>query len=276
MSCELCGREVEEFVSAVIEGSTLQVCSNCSKFGQVVERKGKINVKPIKQVKRSELDDIEFIVPKYSALIKEARERKGLTQEELAKNINEKVSLIHQVESGHMKPDLNLALKIGKYFEIRLVEKYVEADVKELQIDFKNKNLTIGDLIKFKKNEKDSINVCKENLKMMELDGEVFLKDVNLFDKKVDTVLQNPPFGVQVEHADKRFLERAMVLSNVIYSIHKIESEKFIKKLSRDRGFVLEGVKSFRMKLKKTQKFHTSDSYSVKVGCFRIIKNLKI
>ena len=155
MSCELCGREVEEFVSAVIEGSTLQVCSNCSKFGQVVERKGKINVKPIKQVKRSEPDDIEFIVPECFKLIKEARGRKGLTQEKFGKNINEKVSLIHQVESGHMKPDLNLALKIGKYFEIRLVEKYVEADVKELQIDFKNKNLTIGDLIKFKKNEKD-------------------------------------------------------------------------------------------------------------------------
>ena len=155
MGCELCGREVEEFVSAIIEGSTLQVCSNCSKFGQIVERKGKINVKPIKQVKRSELDDIEFIVPEYFALIKEAREKKGLTQEELAKNINERESLINQVESGHMKPDLNLALKIGKYFEIRLVEKYVEADVKELQIDFKNKNLTIGDLIKFKKNEKD-------------------------------------------------------------------------------------------------------------------------
>jgi putative methylase len=120
--------------------------------------------------------------------------------------------------------------------------------------------------------DKDSINVCKENLKMMGLDGEVLLKDVNLFDKKVDTVLQNPPFGVQVEHADKRFLERAMVLSNVIYSIHKIESEKFIKKLARDKGFSLVGVKAFRMKLKKTQKFHTSDSYSVKVGCFRIIK----
>ena len=72
-----------------------------------------------------------------------------------AENLSTEVSLIHQVESGHMKPDLNLALKIGKYFEIRLVEKYVEADVKELQIDFKNKNLTIGDLIKFKKNEKD-------------------------------------------------------------------------------------------------------------------------
>jgi putative transcription factor len=155
MGCELCGRDLEEFFSAIIEGSTLQVCSNCSKFGQVVERKGKINVIPIKQKVRRNEEDIEFIVPEYSKLIKEAREKKGLTQEELAKNINEKESLIHQVESGHMKPDLNLALKLGKYFEINLVEKYIEPNVKDLQINFKNKNLTIGDLIKFKKDEKD-------------------------------------------------------------------------------------------------------------------------
>ena len=153
MGCELCGREVEEFVNAVIEGTTLQVCANCSKFGQIVERRDKI--KPIKKVRRSEPDDIEFIVPEYPKLIKEAREKKGLTQEELGRNINEKASIIHQIESGHMKPDLNLAMKIAKYFEIRLVEKYVEADIKDLQIDFKNKNLTIGDLIKLNKNEKN-------------------------------------------------------------------------------------------------------------------------
>jgi len=40
--------------------------------------------------------------------------------------------------------------------------------------------------------------------------------DVLEFDEKVDTVVMNPPFGVQQEHADKNFLEKAMEISDSI------------------------------------------------------------
>jgi putative methylase len=36
-----------------------------------------------------------------------------------------------------------------------------------------------------------------------------------------DTVLQNPPYGVQRREADRRFLEKALETGRVIYSLHK-------------------------------------------------------
>ena len=46
--------------------------------------------------------------------------------------------------------------------------------------------------------------------------------DILEFNEKVDTVVMNPPFGVQEDHADKNFLEKSMEVSDIIYSIHKI------------------------------------------------------
>jgi len=36
-----------------------------------------------------------------------------------------------------------------------------------------------------------------------------------------DTVLQNPPFGVQKRGADRKFLEKALEIGGMIYSLHK-------------------------------------------------------
>lgn len=36
-----------------------------------------------------------------------------------------------------------------------------------------------------------------------------------------DTVLQNPPYGVQTRGADRKFLERALEAGKVVYSLHK-------------------------------------------------------
>ncbi len=98
--------------------------------------------------------------------------------------------------------------------------------------------------------------------------------DIDEFDEKVDVVIMNPPFGVQEEHADKRFLEKAMDISDVIYSIHKIESKNFIEKLSEDRDFKVEKVEEMKLILKKTMKFHKADKYPVKVGVWTIKRKL--
>jgi putative methylase len=45
--------------------------------------------------------------------------------------------------------------------------------------------------------------------------------DISVIRGDFDTVLQNPPFGVQKRKADRKFLERALELANVIYSLHK-------------------------------------------------------
>src|SRR3989338_8167047 len=52
--------------------------------------------------------------------------------------------------------------------------------------------------------EKDKVAIAKEFLKDKKCN--FILSDINQFDKNVDTVIQNPPYGTKEKHADKEFL----------------------------------------------------------------------
>ena len=150
--CDMCGKETN-LVVALIEGTELNVCSKCAKFGKILRRV--IEEKPIEKIGRKvikeEADEeeiIEGIVEGYGKLIKEAREKLGLKQEDFAKKINEKVSLIHNIESEHHEPSLKLAGKIEKFLKIKLIEQTkLENDKFDKMTD---NQVTVGDLIKLK------------------------------------------------------------------------------------------------------------------------------
>ena len=148
MNCEVCGKKSENLVDAIVEGSMLKVCSGCSRSGKVIPILSQPVVKEEKQIEKEE--DVDVIINNYSELIKKAREKKDLTQEELAKDIGEKESTVQNVESGNMKPNFKLANKLKVYLGIDLIEKVERVDVKKemKDIDFKDKSLTIGDLLK--------------------------------------------------------------------------------------------------------------------------------
>ena len=96
--------------------------------------------------------------------------------------------------------------------------------------------------------------------------------DISLFKEKVDTVLMNPPFGVQKRKADKVFLEQAMKFSDVIYSIHKIESKTFIQKLATEHHFFVQEILERDFLIKKTYSFHKKKTYPVPIGIWSIRK----
>lgn len=50
-----------------------------------------------------------------------------------------------------------------------------------------------------------------------------------------DTVLQNPPFGVQRKKADREFLEKALEIGKCVYSLHKGSSRQNSKLIRRGR-----------------------------------------
>ena len=97
--------------------------------------------------------------------------------------------------------------------------------------------------------------------------------DISSFSKEVEVVIQNPPFGVQSVHADKPFLLKAFQIGKVIYSLHKIESENFIKQLAAENGFKVTHLFRYNLPLKKTMEFHTKSIERIPVGCFRLQKN---
>lgn len=101
--------------------------------------------------------------------------------------------------------------------------------------------------------DNNSLLIAKQNISELELQNAVLLRSsIEEFNEKVDTIVQNPPFGVQREHADKPFLEKAMQISNTIYSFHKIESKEFIKNLTRDTLFKVIKILKFKFPIKKT------------------------
>lgn len=125
----------------------------------------------------------------------------------------------------------------------------------------------------FVDSDNNALVIAKENTKNMRMQNAVFLRqDITEFNEKVDVVLQNPPFGVQVPHADRPFLEKAMQVADTIYSFHKLESKDFIKTFTADNGFKVKTILKFRFPLKKTQFFHKKKTHIIDVGCWKIVR----
>lgn len=123
-----------------------------------------------------------------------------------------------------------------------------------------------------------ALEIARENKKFLEkelgkkFNAEFINKEVQDFKRKVDVVIQNPPFGVKKTHSDKLFLMKAMEIAPKIYSFHKIESRDFIEKFAIENGFKVKGVIKLKLPLKKTMLFHRKKIYFVDVGLWKIVK----
>ena len=137
VECVLCGSKATR--RAKVEGSILDVCDECVKFGEEVPR---IEIKKTKK-KIPQLESEDMLVRDFHKIIRKSRENKKLTQEELAKKMKEKVSVIKRIEDG-WEPPIKLIEKIEKYFKIKLREKIEENSINK-KTD--SRKLTIGDII---------------------------------------------------------------------------------------------------------------------------------
>jgi len=149
MVCDMCGSEGKLY-KTIIEGAELKVCHECSKYGKVIgivneeiiERKSEVSAEPEKEV-------IEVVVEDFSDRIKKKREQLGFTQKDFAKKLNEKVSVIHKIESGTFIPQLELTKKLEKFLHIKLFEQHEEEHKKTTKTEMDS--FTIGDIIKSRK-----------------------------------------------------------------------------------------------------------------------------
>lgn len=118
----------------------------------------------------------------------------------------------------------------------------------------------------FVEKDKDAVDVLKQNTS----EGELFVGDVGGFSRKVNTVIMNPPFGVQKRKADKKFVEKAFEISTVVYYIGKTESRQFIEAMCKDAKKTITHFWKYELPLKKTMSFHTQKKKFVEIGCWRI------
>ena len=145
MDCEMCGKKVPRLEKVRIEGAVLNVCDSCAKLGTPAESirtrfpntSARSSVEPItipqkrivvppsrpssKRKRRENFDSLD-VVPEYADLIKEARARLSLTQDELAAKILEKKNVVASIERGDLLPEIKTARKLERLLNIKLLE----------------------------------------------------------------------------------------------------------------------------------------------------------
>jgi putative transcription factor len=160
----VCGRKIHsDPIRAVIEGATLTVCVECSKHGKVIlhEEEAPATKKPqapvsMMQRKRQLVAKVEItqeITEGYASKIRAAREKLGLSHEDLGLKINEKASVLKHIENGKTSPNNLLASKLERTLKIKLLVPIAEEKADEIPktVMKANQEMTLGDLIELDK-----------------------------------------------------------------------------------------------------------------------------
>ena len=161
MRCEVCGHKIhDEPITAVIEGAKLTVCVECSKHGKIIHQEAvplpqknlpKKPQTPVAMVQKkpivAKVDITQEITEDYATKIRVAREKLALTHEELGKKINEKASVLRNLETGKMAPNNQLASKLEHMLKIKLIVPISEEKVPPPTSKSANQELTLGDII---------------------------------------------------------------------------------------------------------------------------------
>ncbi|MEE9151354.1 MAG: multiprotein bridging factor aMBF1 [Thermoplasmata archaeon] len=160
MICEMCGAEATKLKKITIEGSNLSVCHKCAKFGQdhTVKKGIKESTSPstiterlqrrekrlkTKDVFEQSINELAFDYPKR---IRKARTSMDLSQDDLAKKINEKKSVVAKLENGDMVPDEKLVKKLENALGISLKEKIIAIEAPKRGSS--GRGLTLGDFLR--------------------------------------------------------------------------------------------------------------------------------
>ena len=171
--CEMCGAERASLTTAKVEGAELELCDDCADFGTEVKTTsssgstkystssssgtssassgssgGSSSSGGGSTRRRDMFDDMDEVATDYDQRIREAREGEGLRQEDLAKELNEKASLIRKLERGDVLPSDEVQQKLERRLDISLVEGSGDSDTEWEGSD--GTTTTLGDVVKRK------------------------------------------------------------------------------------------------------------------------------
>ncbi len=117
--------------------------------------------------------------------------------------------------------------------------------------------------------------------------------DIDAIVGRFDTVVQNPPFGVQKRGADRKFLSKALEVGTLVYSLHnhpetdelllrklkknrstilQVEPSPFIKRYVEEHGAAILGIYALSMPIPRLFEFHTKAKYDIIIDLYVIKK----
>lgn len=115
-----------------------------------------------------------------------------------------------------------------------------------------------------------ALDVAKRNAEDIGAEVDFILSDVSSVDEGADTVFMNPPFGCQSRNADRPFLDKAMEISECVYSIHMANSVDFVKEYCESKGRSICSCKIYKYEIPHTFAFHTKTKKTVDVAVVNI------
>lgn len=140
MICEMCGKEVPITKPMMVEGSRLNLCQNCARFGDEYKESNASSGSQGNPVSKSVIEDrlqrrerrmqsrdiysasTRELISNYGEAIRKAREAKGMDLEAFSKSIFERKGTLARIEANDLVPDDKLISKLEKALEISLKE----------------------------------------------------------------------------------------------------------------------------------------------------------
>ncbi|PSQ41827.1 TIGR00270 family protein [Halobacteriales archaeon SW_7_68_16] len=184
VQCEMCGAETDAPKTIKVEGAQLQVCADCVDFGTEVQTEsssttstkysttsssggsGSSGSSPSRSSSQSSgsssgggrsgsrgsdmFDDVDEIAQDYDDRIRSARESMGLSQSDLADQLNEKASLIRKLERAETLPSDDVQAKLERHLDVDLSAGGGSGDVEEWSGGSSTDTLTLGDKVERK------------------------------------------------------------------------------------------------------------------------------
>jgi putative methylase len=141
-----------------------------------------------------------------------------------------------------------------------------------------------------------AIKTARENARKAELVNCVqwALADISAITGRFNTVLQNPPFGVQTRQADRAFLVKALEVGDAVYSLHnhpevdtrlirrlkasqgflQVQPSPFLERFVAKHGGVVTAVYAMLMTIPRMFDFHTKLKHEFVIDLYVIKKTL--
>lgn len=183
-SCELCGRGMKgRGRDVTIEGASMTVCLQCAtRFGGQHERESsrkpahapsrpswtsgneqhsssrprhsqsaRIGAKQIHRPRGPVTLDEMMLIEDYAQVIRTARQRLKLSQDELAQKVGERISTLQSIEAGRLKPTKKTIRGLERELGISLLEAISTASTRTYQPESSDRSATLGDIVKIKR-----------------------------------------------------------------------------------------------------------------------------
>lgn len=166
--CEICGRPVQKKKLYIFQDTELLLCEICAKqlnademtdASKVLLRRDSTQTTGTRTIMRKlqkQPEELEYeYVRGFGSLIRNARIRMGLEMEELARILGISQSYLLRIEQERVKPTLNLAHRIERVLNIKILRKVSSelAHTSDTSGD-EPKPFTLGDILVIEKPRK--------------------------------------------------------------------------------------------------------------------------